>query len=73
MAALRYLLATEEERRDAKSIKPVRWLKEVVQQWQPPSFGYSFKHPQSDATETRVDQVQQSHMHQLCTCSLSAH
>jgi len=57
VTALRYLLASEEESRAAKSLQPVRWITEVVQYRQLPTFGYVFKEAQSDATETRVDQV----------------
>ncbi len=57
VTALRYLLASEEESRAAKSLQPKRWVTEVVQYRQLPTFGYVFKEMQSDATETRVDQV----------------
>lgn len=57
VTALRYLLASEEESRAAKSLQPVRWVTEVVLHRQLPTFGYVFKEAQSDATETRVDQV----------------
>ena len=57
VTALRYLLASEEESRAAKSLQPVRWVTEVVQYRQLPTFGYIFKEAQSAATETRVDQV----------------
>jgi len=57
VTALRYLLASEEESRAAKSLQPVRWVTEVVQYRQLPTFGYVFKEAQSHATETRVDQV----------------
>ena len=57
VTALRYLLATEEESHAAKSLQPVRWVTEVVQYRQLPTFGYVFKEAQSGATETRVDKV----------------
>lgn len=57
VTALRYLLASEEESRAAKSLQPVRWVTEVVQYRQLPTFGYIFKEAQPAATETRVDQV----------------
>ncbi len=57
VTALRYLLANEEDSRAAKSLQPLRWVTEVVQYRQLPTFGYVFKEAQSDALETRVDQV----------------
>lgn len=57
VTVLRYLLASEEESRAAKSLQPVQWITEVVQYRQLPAFGYVFKQAQSDATETRIDQV----------------
>ena len=57
MQALRFLYATEDELRAAKSLNPVRWMTQLVQQQQLPTFGYFFDQPQSNLTETRVDQV----------------
>jgi len=57
MQALRFLFASEEESSAAKSLHPVRWVTELAQRQQLPTFGYFFKERQSDATETRVDQV----------------
>ena len=57
MQALRFLYASEDELQAAKSLSPVRWMKQLVQQQQLPTFGYFFDKPQSHLTETRVDQV----------------
>ncbi|DBA96971.1 TPA: hypothetical protein ACH3X1_001295 [Trebouxia sp. C0004] len=57
VTALRFLLASEEESRAAKSLLPLRWVTQVVKYRQLPTPGYVFKEAQSHATETRVDQV----------------
>lgn len=57
LQALRFLYASEEELQAANSVKPIRWMTQLVQQGQLPTFGYCFAQPQSYHTETRVDQV----------------
>ncbi|KAL3142193.1 hypothetical protein ABBQ38_002543 [Trebouxia sp. C0009 RCD-2024] len=57
LQALRFLYASEEELQAANTVKPIRWMTQLVQQGQLPTFGYYFAQPQSYHTETRVDQV----------------
>lgn len=68
MQAVRFLFASEEELQAAESWNPVRWITQLLQQWQPPTFGYSFDKPQSYATETRVDQVCMPATSTTCSC-----
>ena len=57
MQAMRFLFASEEEAEAARSLDPLRWVTQAVQQWQLPTFGYFFDKALSYKTETRVDQV----------------
>ena len=55
--AMRFLYASDKEAQAARSLNPVRWITQAVEQWQLPTFGYFFDKALSFNTETRVDQV----------------